>query len=174
VTLFGIDPAQQPTRVRPTGWRSWLMLAGFVAVCLMVGAIGALSTASSIDGWYRDLAKPSFAPPDGVFGPVWTVLYMVMGIAGWRIWREAGLVRGKVALRLFATQLLLNLLWTFLFFGLRSPGVAFFEILLLIVGIAATIVAFRQIDKWAELMMAPYLLWVLFVSVLNGAIWYLN
>jgi tryptophan-rich sensory protein len=140
----------------------------------MVGAIGSLSTASSVDNWYRTLAKPPFNPPDWVFGPVWTVLYVTMGIAGWRIWRAVGLVGGRVALRLFATQLLLNLLWTFLFFGLRSPGVAFFEILLLAAGIVATIVAFRQIDKWAELMMVPYLMWVLFAALLNGAIWYLN
>ncbi len=172
--MFGAENKDPAVRAQPLGWRSWLVLVGFVAVCLMVGAIGSLSTASSVDGWYRDLAKPSFNPPDWVFGPIWTVLYVMMGIAAWRVWRAVGLVGGKVPLRLFATQLLLNLLWTFLFFGLRSPAVAFFEILLLAVGIVATIVAFRQIDKWAELLMVPYLLWILFASVLNGAIWYLN
>lgn len=161
-------------RSRPTGWRSLLALLGFVAVCLMVGAIGGMMTAPAIDGWYRGLAKPSFTPPDAVFGPVWTVLYVIMGVAAWRIWRVAGLIRGRAALRLFGTQLMLNLLWTFLFFVLQSPAAAFVEILLLIAGIVATIVAFRQHDKWAELAMVPYLMWVLFAAVLNGAIWYLN
>lgn len=168
------DNTNQPARVRPTGWRSWLVLVAFVGACLMVGAIGAMLTASSVDTWYRTLVKPSFTPPDAVFGPVWTALYVIMGIAAWRIWQVAGLFNGRVALRLFGTQLMLNLLWTFLFFVLQSPAAAFFEILLLIVGIVGTIVAFRQHDKWAELAMVPYLMWVLFAAVLNGAIWYLN
>jgi benzodiazapine receptor len=168
------ENVNQPLRVRPTGWRLWLALVGFVGVCLMVGAIGGLLTASSVDTWYRTLAKPSFTPPDALFGPVWTALYVIMGIAAWRIWQVAGFYNGRVALRLFGTQLLLNLLWTFLFFLLQSPAAAFLEILLLIASIVATIVAFRQHDKWAELAMVPYLMWVLFAAVLNGAIWYLN
>lgn len=172
--MVGDENAKPPLRVRPTGWRSWLVLVAFVAACLMVGAIGAMLTASSVDTWYQGLVKPSFTPPDAVFGPVWTALYVIMGIAAWRIWQVAGFFNGRVALRLFGTQLMLNLLWTFLFFVLRSPAAAFFEILLLIAGIVATIVAFRQHDKWAELAMVPYLMWVLFAAVLNGAIWYLN
>ena len=166
--------ANQSLRVRPTGWRSWLVLVGFVGVCLMVGAIGAMLTAASVDTWYRGLVKPSFTPPDWVFGPVWTALYVIMGIAAWRIWQVAGLIGGRMALRLFGTQLMLNLLWIFLFFVLQSPAAAFLEILLLIAGIVGTIVAFRQHDKWAELAMVPYLMWVLFAAVLNGAILYLN
>ena len=165
---------KQPSRVRPSGWRSLLVLVGFVGICLMVGAIGAMLTAGSVDTWYRTLVKPSFTPPDSVFGPVWTALYMIMGVAAWRIWQVAGFFHGRVALRLFGTQLMLNLLWSFLFFVLQSPAAAFFEILLLIAGIVATIVAFRQHDKWAELAMVPYLMWVLFAAVLNGTIWYLN
>ena len=164
----------QPPRVRPTGWRSALALVAFVGVCLMVGAIGSLMTAPAIDTWYRELVKPSFNPPDAVFGPVWTALYVIMGFAAWRVWRVAGLFNGRVALRLFGTQLMLNLLWTFLFFVLQSPAAAFFEILLLIAAIVGTIIAFRRHDKWAELAMVPYLMWVLFAAVLNGAIWYLN
>lgn len=163
-----------PLRLRRTGWRSLLALAVFVGVCLMVGAIGGFLTAGSVDTWYQGLVKPSFAPPDAVFGPVWTALYVIMGIAAWRIWQVAGPIRGRVALRLFATQLMLNLLWTFLFFVLQSPAAAFFEILLLIAAIVGTIVAFRRHDKWAELAMVPYLMWVLFAAVLNGAIWRLN
>lgn len=172
--MTGSETEDRPLRVRPTGWRSWLALLGFVGVCLMVGAIGGMMTAPAIDTWYRALAKPSFNPPDAVFGPVWTALYVIMGFAAWRVWRVAGFFNGRVALRLFGTQLMLNLLWTFLFFVLQSPAAAFFEILLLIAGIIGTIVAFRQHDKWAELAMVPYLMWVLFAAVLNGAIWYLN
>jgi tryptophan-rich sensory protein len=172
--MFGAEKREVAARKPPTGWRAIAALAGFVAVCLAVGAIGGLSTASSVGTWYQTLAKPSFNPPDWVFAPVWTILYVTMGVAAWRVWRQLGFLAGRVPLRLFGAQLLLNLLWTFLFFGLRHPAAAFFEILLLIAAIVATIVAFRRVDKWAELMMVPYLMWVLFAAVLNGAIWYLN
>lgn len=173
--MFGAEKREAAAaRKQPAGWRAYLALAGFVAVCMMVGAIGGLSTASSVGSWYQTLEKPAFNPPDWVFGPVWTILYMMMGVAGWLVWRRAGFFEGRVALRLFATQLLLNLLWTFLFFGLRAPAVAFFEILLLAIGIAATIAAFRRIDRRAAWLMAPYLAWVLFAALLNGAIGYLN
>jgi len=172
--LFGPAGENAPERVPPRGWRNWLGLAGFIGIWRLTGWLGSIVTESSVDEWYRWLEKPSFNPPNWVFAPVWTALYIMMGVAAWIVWRRRGFFEGRTALRLFGTQLLLNLLWSFLFFGLRQPAVAFFEIILLIVGIVATIVAFRRVDKYAELLMVPYLMWVLFAAALNGAIWYLN
>jgi tryptophan-rich sensory protein len=172
--MFGARERNAAIRQKPTGGRSVMALAGFVAACLLVGAIGGHFTASSVDDWYQTLAKPSFNPPDWIFAPVWTALYIAMGIAAWLVWRRAGFSGGKAAFRLFAIQLVLNLFWTALFFGLRAPGIALFEILLLAVGIAATIAAFRRIDARAAWLLVPYLAWVLFAGLLNGAIWAMN
>jgi tryptophan-rich sensory protein len=157
-----------------TGWRAAAGLVGFVLLCLAVAAIGGLITTGSVDGWYRALIKPSFNPPDWVFGPVWTVLYIAMGIAAWMVWKRAGLAGAQRALGLFLAQLALNLLWTVLFFGLHAPGLAFVEILVLLAAIAGTMRAFAAVDRRAAWLLAPYLAWVGFASLLNGAIWWLN
>ncbi|MDZ4734718.1 MAG: TspO/MBR family protein [Rhodospirillaceae bacterium] len=161
-------------RHRRTGWRAVAGLAGFVLLCLAVSAIGGWFTAQSVDGWYQTLAKPPFNPPDGVFAPVWIALYISMGIAAWLVWRRAGFTGARRALGLFLIQLALNLLWTIFFFGLKAPGLALIEILLLLAAIAGTIRAFAPIDRTAAWLLVPYLAWVAFAALLNGAIWWLN
>lgn len=142
----------------------------FVALCLAVGALGGWVTATSVKDWYPTLAKPSFNPPNWVFGPVWTILYAMMGIAAWRVWRIAG----TAALPLFALQLALNLGWSVAFFGLHAIGAAVVVILLLEAAILGTILMFRRIDGLAAALLLPYALWVAFATVLNVAIWRLN
>jgi translocator protein len=151
-----------------------IMLAFFVALCLVIGALGASVVATSVDTWYADLAKPPFNPPDRLFGPVWTVLYVLMAIAAWRVWRAADRDTRRGPLTLFALQLALTLAWTVVFFGLQKIGAAVATIVVLDVGVVVTTLAFRSIDRWAGLLMVPYLVWVVFATVLNIAIWRLN
>ena len=151
-----------------------IVLAFFVALCLVIGALGAAVVATSVDTWYADLAKPSFTPPDRLFGPVWTVLYVLMAIAAWRVWRAADRDTRRGPLTLFALQLALTLGWTVVFFGLQKIGAAVATIVVLDVGVVVTTLAFRSIDRWAGLLMVPYLAWVIFATVLTIAIWRLN
>ena len=151
-----------------------IMLAFFVALCLGIGALGAAVVATSVDTWYADLAKPPFTPPDRLFGPVWTILYVLMAIAAWRVWRAADRDTRRGPLTLFALQLALTLGWTVVFFGLQKIGAAVATIVVLDVGVVVTTLAFRPIDRWAGLLMVPYLVWVVFATVLNIAIWRLN
>jgi translocator protein len=151
-----------------------IALAFFVALCLGIGALGGSVVATSVDTWYADLAKPSFTPPDRVFGPVWTALYVLMAIAAWRVWRVADRDTRRGPLTLFALQLALTLGWTVVFFGLEKIGAALATIVVLDVGVTVTTLAFRPIDRWAGLLMLPYLAWVAFATVLNIAIWRLN
>jgi translocator protein len=139
------------------------------------GAIGALCTASSIPSWYADLEKPWFNPPNWIFGPVWTILYIMMGAALYLVWRN-GLAdrKRKTAVALFAVQLALNLLWSILFFGMRSPLAGLVEIAFLWVFILAALMAFYRVSKSAGLLLAPYLLWVSFAAVLNYMIYIMN
>lgn len=123
--------------------------------------------------WYRGLAKPSWCPPDWLFAPVWSVLYLSIACAGWLVWREAG-GGGAQALAVYGVHLLLNALWSPIFFGLRRPGAAFAEIVCLWIGIVATIAAFHPIDATAAWLLVPYLLWVSFAVGLNFRIWRLN
>ena len=159
---------------RPSPPRQLLVLAGLIVLCLAVGALGAFATVSSVSTWYQTIAKPSFTPPDRVFGPVWTALYVIMAIAAWLVWRRAGLTGARPALTLFILQLALNLAWSFLFFKARWIGGALVEIVLLWAAIAATIAAFRRHSPWAGILMMPYLAWVSFATALNFAIWRLN
>lgn len=146
---------------------------GFIVLCLGIGALGGIATASSVGTWYQTLAKPSFNPPDAVFGPVWTTLYVMIGLAGWRLWCVSGFsdTRAFVA---YGVQLALNLAWSFLFFGLRMVGAAMAELILLWIAIAVTLILFWRRDRTAGLLLVPYLAWVSFAGVLNGAIWRLN
>jgi benzodiazapine receptor len=154
--------------------RLWVGLAGWVLASLAAGAVGGLATASSVDSWYDTIAKPDWTPPDWLFGPVWTTLYVLMGVAAWRVWRRSRPGGGRGALGLFGLQLALNAVWSFLFFGLRAPGPAFVELIALWVCIAATAVAFWRWDRLAAGLLAPYLLWVSFAGALNLSIWLLN
>lgn len=151
--------------------RSGLFLMLFISLSLGAGALGGLATDAS---WYQELARPSFAPPPWVFGPVWTALYLMIGAAAFWIWRADGGERGRRALALWAMQLLLNAAWTPVFFGLREIGAALVVIVLMWLAIAATIIAFARIRRGAGLVLLPYLVWVSFATVLNLRLWQLN
>jgi translocator protein len=124
--------------------------------------------------WYDALIKPSFNPPGWIFAPVWTLLYLLMGIAAWKVWKKSGFAGARGALGLFIGQLCLNALWSYLFFGAHRPGMAFIEIVLLWCAILATIIEFRKVDGPAARLMIPYLLWVSFAALLNLQLWRLN
>lgn len=152
----------------------WLVLLGFIGITLVAAALGSTATASSVGTWYQDLIKPSWNPPRWIFGPVWTTLYLLMAIAAWRVWRHTEHPARRRALAWFFSQLALNTLWSFLFFGLRNPGLALAEIIVLWGAITMTGLIFWRIDRPAAVLWAPYWAWVSFASVLNGAIWWLN
>ena len=156
------------------GTTDWLGLLVSVAICFAAAGLGGLVTTPKIPGWYADLAKPIWTPPDWIFGPVWTLLYLMMGIAAWLVWRQAGFTNAKLPLALFAIQLSLNTLWSVLFFGLQNPGAAAVEIIVLWVAILATLIAFWKRSKWAGWLLVPYLAWVSYATVLNASIWQLN
>jgi tryptophan-rich sensory protein len=145
-----------------------------IALCLTAGGLGSIATSAKIPTWYATLAKPSWNPPNWVFAPVWTTLYVVMGVAAWLIWTRRDQLGAKLALGLFGVQLALNTLWSFLFFGMENPGAAMVEIVLLWIATVATIITFRKISTAAAWLLTPYLLWVSFASTLNFAIWRLN
>lgn len=146
-----------------------------IGVCELAGIIGSVFTTPSIAGWYAELAKPELAPPNWVFAPVWTTLFALMGIAAFLVWKK-GLERRdvKIALGIFAGQLVLNTFWSIIFFGLHSPGGALFEMIFLWLAILATIIAFAKISRPAAWLLVPYILWVSFAMYLNYSIWILN
>ena len=163
------------TVAAPSQPRSLLFLAVFLAACALVAGIGGAVTAVSLPAWYAHLAKPPFNPPNWIFGPVWTALYLLMAIAAWRVSRRGGEGQGlSLALGLWTVQLALNLGWSLIFFGLHAPGAAAAELALLLAAIVATIWAFFRIDRIAGVMMAPYLAWCSFAFALNWAVWRLN
>jgi tryptophan-rich sensory protein len=157
----------------------WPRLLGAIIVCLGVGGIGSIATSDGTKTWYPTLEKPPFNPPSVVFGPVWTTLYVLMGIAEYLVWKE-GRERPEIqrevkrAQKLFAIQLGLNLGWSFLFFKLQSPLIALIELILLWLAILATIRAFARLSRPATLLLLPYLAWTTFAGVLNASIWWLN
>lgn len=148
-----------------TGLLGWLLVA-FAAAAL--GAIASVEAAS----FYAQLAKPSWAPPAGVFGPVWSVLYTIMGVAAWLVWRSAN--PAKVALSLFVAQLAANSLWSWLFFAWHQGALATVEVLVLLALIVATAVAFWRISRLAAALLVPYALWVSFASLLTWSVWQSN
>ena len=142
-------------------------VAGLIAsllVCAIASGIGGYVTAGSVGTWYRTLEKPFFNPPDWVFAPVWTTLFVMMAVAAWRVWRAQAWPLIRTALVLYAIQLALNVAWSALFFGARSPGAA----------LIVTARVFARFDRIAAWMMAPYAAWVAFATLLNAAIWRLN
>ncbi len=152
----------------------WIGLVLYIAVCLGAGGLGALATTPEIGGWYRTIIKPSWNPPDWVFGPVWTMLFVLMGTSAWLVWKSAGFKDAAYSLSLFFVQLTLNITWSWIFFGLHAIGCALIEILVLWLAIVATTGAFFRRDKAAGWLLVPYLVWVTFASFLNFAIWRLN
>ncbi len=145
-----------------------------LAACFAVASLGGIWTSQGLRNWYPALAKPPWTPPNWVFGPVWTLLYVAMAVASWLVWKRGIASDVKMPLRLYGFQLLLNLAWTAIFFGLRQPGWAFGEIVLLWLSILATIVTFWPVSRVASGLLVPYVLWVSFASALNFAIWRLN
>ncbi|MFT7183853.1 MAG: benzodiazapine receptor [Oceanicoccus sp.] len=145
-----------------------------ILIAQAAGFIGAIFTFSSVDTWYLTLNTPSWNPPSWVFGPVWTTLYTLIGISAYLIWRNKDKIKKKLALQVYGIHLVFNALWTILFFGLKNPGFAFAEILILLSLIITTIVLFWRIDKRASYLLLPYLGWVTFASYLNFTIWQLN
>ncbi len=152
--------------------RTVLGLVGWLALCFAVAALGGIATDTGT--WYQELTRPAWNPPGWVFGPVWTLLYTLMGIAAWGVWKEVGFDAGAVPLALFGVQLALNGLWSWLFFAWQAPGWAFAEILVLWVAIAATLLAFYRVKAWTGYLLVPYLLWVSYAAALNGWIWWMN
>lgn len=152
-------------------WFGWVISVG---VCFVAAAVGSWFTAGSVTSWYPTLAKPAGTPPSWVFGPVWSTLYFLMGTAAWLIYRQRSAANVTLALALFFAQLALNVAWSFVFFGLRQPGFALVEILLLLAAIIATIVSFSPLSRLAVWLMTPYLVWVLYATYLNFGIWRLN
>ena len=127
-----------------------------------------------VDAWYASIAKPAWNPPNWIFGPVWTTLYVLIGVSAWRVWRTGAFRRDRAALALFLVQWGFNFAWSGFFFGLRSPGLALVEIACLWLMIAALIVRFWRHDRTAAVLLVPYLLWVSFATALNFALWRLN
>jgi tryptophan-rich sensory protein len=165
------DMSHDDARRNPA-WQA-LVLGLFYLACFLAAGLGALFTMVSLGTWYAGLAKPSWNPPNWIFGPVWTVLYAMMAVAGWLVWRAGG-PAGRQALRWFAVQLVLNVGWSAVFFGLQMPGVAAVEILALWVAIAGTLATSWRVSRPAGVLLIPYLLWVSFAVALNAAIWRLN
>lgn len=151
----------------------WLGLAGWIITSLAAGAVGGVASARASE-FYAQLARPEWAPPGWLFGPVWTVLYVLMGIAAWLVWRERGWSRARSALALFIAQLTCNALWTWLFFAWRLGALALADIVVLAVLIIATMMAFARIRVEAAILLVPYLLWVIFATALTAAVWQRN
>lgn len=154
--------------------RSLIGLAVSMGVCFGAGFVGSLFTTPSIPTWYAGLVKPSWTPPAWIFGPVWSALYGMMALALWLIWRRSGVATAAVPIALFMVQLVLNVLWSLLFFGLRMPGVAFVEIVLLWLAILATLITFWRLNTAAGYLLLPYLVWTAFAGTLNFALWRMN
>lgn len=150
-----------------------LGLIVFLVLCLAVSGLGGAITSTSVGTWYQALEKPTFNPPDWVFAPVWTTLYVLMALAGWRVWRMKS-EAGRRALAVFALQLGLNLAWSFLFFGFQQIGLALIEVAALLFAILLTTVLFWRIDRLAGILFLPYLIWVGYATLLNASLWLLN
>lgn len=150
--------------------KRWKLVISII-IPFFASFIGGLFTASSVSSWYLELAKPFFNPPSWIFGPVWTILYLLMGISLYLIWTSK---YSKKAFVIFGIQLFLNALWSILFFGLKNPLLAFIEIIFLWISILLTIIIFYKISKKAAYLLVPYILWVTFAAILNLSIYLLN
>lgn len=148
-----------------------LALLGWLALTFCAPALGIFGMPGE---WYASLHKPSWNPPPWIFGPVWTTLYTMMAVAAWWVWRRGGWRVQRGPLTLYLIQLALNAAWSPLFFGMRAPGLALIDILLLLAAIVATLAAFARVHRFAGLLLVPYLLWVSFATVLNLTLWQMN
>lgn len=153
-----------------------LRIAAIVLTCLAVGYFSSLITRENIPTWYVSLKKPIFNPPNWVFAPVWTILYIMMGIAAGRVWNKVDndLQNVKKGMYFFIVQLALNALWSYLFFGIHNLFLSLIEIILLWLMIYETMVQFKKVDKLASKLLIPYLVWVSYATILTASVWYLN
>jgi tryptophan-rich sensory protein len=158
----------------PRTAREWALLAAFVLGSLAAGFIGSIATTPKIPTWYATLVPPPLNPPTWVFGPVWTLLYILMGIAAFLVWQRRDHPAARAGLVLFVVQLALNTLWSWVFFGANSLGIAFVVIAALWLSILGTIERFYRVYPLAAYLLVPYIAWVTFASYLNAAYWYLN
>lgn len=152
-------------------WKNLLALAGWLLLTLLAGAFGSQFEPGA---WYEDLQKPVWTPPSWLFGPIWTLLYVMIGSAAWMVWRRHGFRGAHLALGVYVVHLILNAAWSWIFFGLERPGLAFAEIVLLWVTIQAMILLFFRRSVTAGWLLIPYLTWVTFAMALNFAIWRMN
>lgn len=159
------DPDSHQSQHPVRGFIGWMLL------CFLAPALGAFSMPGA---WYASLNKPSWNPPSWIFGPVWTLLYAMMALAAWLVWRRGGFAAQRVPLTFFLVQLALNAAWTPLFFGLHQPGCAFADIVMLWLAIALTLATFWRVHRVAAYLLVPYLGWVSFASALNLALWRMN
>ncbi len=156
---------------RPTGPSTWIGLGFWLAVTFAAAWIGSRFQPGD---WYAGLVKPALTPPAWVFGPVWTLLYVIMATAAWLVWRRHGLSNAAGALGLFLGQLVMNALWSYFFFGLQRPGLALLDIITLWLAILVTLIAFWRSHPAAGILLLPYLLWISFAIYLNFRFWGLN
>jgi len=163
----------------PNSAKQWGILILFIVLCQGAGIIGTFVTFDAIPTWYATLVRPSFSPPNWIFGPVWTTLYTLMGVSAYLVWAKRGLPPTKATIRtkglwIFWVHLFFNALWSLLFFGLQSPLLALVDIAVLWVLLVASMFYFFRISKTAGALLVPYLVWISFASVLNAAILLLN
>ena len=149
-------------------------LIAFIVLCFSAAAFGSVFTNKSLKTWYQTIKKLTWNPPNKIFGPVWSALYLMMALAGWMVWERLPQKGFSVPMVLFFVQLVLNTFWSVIFFGLRSPGWAFVEVVILWIGITLTMVSFWAVYWVAGVLFLPYLLWVSFAAILNFTIWRLN
>ena len=149
-------------------------LIAFIVLCFSAAAFGSVFTNKSLKTWYQTIKKPTWNPPNKIFGPVWSSLYLMMALAGWMVWERLPQKGFSVPMVLFFVQLVLNTFWSVIFFGLRSPGWAFVEVVFLWIGITLTMVSFWAVYWVSGVLFFPYLLWVSFTAILNFTIWRLN
>lgn len=164
-------PSSAANPAAPGGFESWLGLTGWLGLCFGAAAFGAQFMPGD---WYAGLRKPAWNPPNWIFGPVWTALYTMMAVAAWLVWRRGGFRAQARPLGAFLVQLALNALWSWVFFGLKNPALAFAEIMALWLALGATLLLFRQPSPLAAWLLAPYLAWVSFAAALNFTLWRLN
>jgi tryptophan-rich sensory protein len=154
--------------------KDWIALLACLMLCAFVGFAGSRFSRDALADWYPVLRKPDLNPPNWLFAPIWTILYLVMGVAAWMIWRASPAPHVTSALIIFVVQLALNFFWSVVFFHWRRPDAAFIDLLLMWLAIVATIIAFAAVRPVAAVLLVPYLAWVTFAGYLNGGIWRLN
>jgi len=162
------------TETRSPGTVDWLVLVALAGGCMALGWLASLAQTPAADAWYDTLALPALTPPDWVFGVVWPLLYLIMGVAAWFVWRRLRHPSAPTALILFAVQLALNLMWTPAFFGQQSVAMGFYAILPVLIAVLATTIAFWRVSRVAGLLFLPYLAWTAFATVIAYQTWQLN